>query len=155
MRSSTFVEDLAIVFKIEISGQLCGTPFLVYGSVVGLCANRSCALKFKRRIHTGVRCHADAAAKIKSSHFLGVTELRFLVTDVSGRLLGPGISLEPIDSPETLVTTLRKVTSKKNEHPGARSFVTKADVSVAVAYIIGWNRYPAGCFQCRISTAVL
>ena len=97
-------------------------------------------------------CQADGAAKMRPLLFWGVTELRFVVVDVLERSVGPGIPLGPIDSPETSVTTLRKVTSKKNEHSDARRFVTKTDVSVAVKYVIGWNRYPTGCIRHRVST---
>jgi len=42
--------------------------------------------------------------------------------------VGPDITLGPIDSPETSVTTLRKVTSKKSKHPDARRLSAKQTV---------------------------
>ena len=100
-------------------------------------------------------CQADAAAKMRSLFFWGVTELGFVFADFSDRSVGPEIPLGPIDSPETPVTGLCDEASKKNEHADGRRFVTKADVSVAVTYVIGWHRYPTGCIRHRVGTVVL
>ena len=110
--------------------------------------------EIKRDVFTvacSARCmwyQADALAKMRSLLFWCVTELRFVVSDVSGRYVDPGIILGPIDSPETSVTTLRKVTSKKSEHPDARRF-SRSGVCYRLEPISS-GVYSASYQDCRI-----